>query len=571
MFTARIESIHADHARAKQSEDAHRLHERERMNDLEQKNEDIRRQKVAAEAEVDRLKVQLSEQDNEIRELYSSLQLHQTNEISSRAAKFAAQELRKQVDMLERKLEEDTKAVEAERTSRLAAEQESKRVRADLAALLGVENTEENLSEIRQRTMEATEHFQRKEQGEIEDLRGSLNKALSELEKARHEAMQSEDRAFRAELDFSTVEEDLLTARSELKYMTLARDELQDAETSRRASLEARIAALESDHISLRRFHASEMERLRSELNQVSSERDRLLQSVRNAESSKDSVLGSLTNETPAEDLVSELHRLRLEKAALLSQSSEEAARTERRIREARSADRSASQTQVVVERELRLAAERALAVATEDIAKAKQAGCAQDPNSKTRIDELTRDLEASFAKNEKLSSQLAEIRRELEELRRKSRHEKEQLQEECRQAKHRVTQLEQKGRFEAEVRAEVARIQSSPSRGKSEDDVESKALAEVQPSSENSNEQATVVRLYDIIESLRQQMDEERNVHFEDREEMEDLLKLVVQQKLSIDSLTAALQAIAGDGAVEEALEDAQARTEAQYGRPIQ
>eukprot|EP00977_Amphora_coffeiformis_P026385 scaffold25842_cov198-Amphora_coffeaeformis.AAC.40 len=570
-FTARIESIQADHARAKTSEDAHRLHELERMNELEQKNEDFRRQKATAEADVDRLRVQLSEQDNEIRELYSSLKLHQTNEISSRGAKLAAQELRKQVDMLQKELEQDTKAVEAERTSRLAAEQETKRIRADLAALLGVENTEENQSEIRRRTIEATEHFQRKEQAEIEELRGSLNKVLNELDKARREATQAEDRSLRAELDFSAVEEELMAVRSELKYMTVAKDELQDAESSRQASLEARIAALESDHISLRRFHASEMERLRSELNQVTSERDRLSQSVRNAESCKESILGSLTLETPDGDLGAELRRLRLENAALLSQFAEEAARTERRIREARSADRSASQTQVVVERELRLAAERALAVANEDMAKAKQAGSVQDPSAKTRIDELTQHLEASHTKSEKLSNQLAELRRELEELRRKSRHEKEQLQEECRQAKHRVTQLEQKGRFEAEVRAEVARIQSSPSRGKAEDDGKTRALAEVQSSSQTPSDQATVARLYDIIESLREQMEEERKVHLVDREEMEDLLKLVVQQKLGMDSLTSALQAVAGDVAVEQALDDAQARAEAQYGRSMQ
>lgn len=573
LFSARIESMEADHARAKANEESHRLHERERMQELEHKNEDLRGGKAAAEAEVDRLKAQLSDQDNEIRELYSSLKVHQTNDISNRAAKLAAEELRKQVDCLQKQIEEDARAVDAERTSRLTAEQETKRVRADLAALLGVENTEEKQSEIRRRTIEATEHFQRKEQAEIEELRSSISKALNQLDMARRDATQAEDRALRAELEFSTVQEDLMSVRSELKYMTAARDELEDAETSRRASLEARIAALESDHISLRRFHASEMDRLRGELNQVTAERDRLVQSLRTAEAGKEAVLDSLGQEAPDENLEKELRRLRLENAALLSKSAEDAARTERRIREARAADSSAGQTQVVVERELRLAAERSLAAANEELARARQAGSVQkDPSADTRINELTSDLEESRSKSEKLSGQLAEVRRELEELRRAARHEKEQLAKECRQAKQRVTQLEQKGRFEAEVRAEVTRIQSSPTRGKGDHDSGARALVELQtPSQAASSDPTTVARLYDAIQSLRQQMEEERKVHLEEREEMDDLLKLVVQQKLSMDALTAALRSVAGESAVERALAEADARTAAQYGRAIQ
>lgn len=573
-FTTRIESMQAEQARAKTSEDAKWLHERERMDELERKNETLRSEKSAVESEMGTLRKQLAEQDNEIRELYDSLKLHQTNEISNRAAKIAAEALRKEVDGLREQLGEESTALDAERTSRLAAEQEAKRVRADLAALLGVENTDENQSEIRRRTMEATEHFQRKEQAEIEELRTSLNKALNQLDKVRREAQVAQDRALRAELEFSTVEEDLLAAKSELKYMTVARDELQEADASRRSATEARIASLESDHIAYRRFHASEMDRLRNELNQMTTERDRLVQNLRNAESGKKAVLESVSQDVAQDDLDAALRMLRLENAALLAQTSEESARTERRIREALAASRSANQTQIVVERELRLASERALKAANEELMQLRQAGSTEHPSSKKRIDELTNDLQDLRARNEKWAEQKADMRRELEEIRRDARHREEQLEEECRQARQRVTQLEQEGRFEAEVRAEVARIQSSsPSRtGKGGGEEESRALVEVSSSSNRSTvgDPATVAHLYDVIKTMEHRMQMERQTHEEEREEMEDLLKLVVQQKLDVDALKAALQAAQGEVAVQRALEQAERAAEAQYGRSI-
>ena len=52
--------------------------------------------------------------------------------------------------------------------------------------------------------------------------------------------------------------------------------------------------------------------------------------------------------------------------------------------------------------------------------------------------------------------------------------------------------------------------------------------------------------------------------------EEMDDLLKLVVQQKINNETLTAALQEAGGEAAVQQALATAEARAETQYGESI-
>ena len=565
---ARMEGMQAEYDRSRTTDEAQRLQERARISELEEKNDQMRSEKAAVDSEVDKLKLQLAERDDEIRELFENVKLHQTNEISGRAAKLAAEALRKEVDGLRKQLEDSFRVVQVERTCRLAAEQDAKRVRADLAALLGVENTDENQSEIRRRTIEATEHFQRKEQSEIEELRASLEKALSDLDMARQEAQQAVDRALRAELQFSTVEEELQTVRSELKHAGVAREEIEEADATRRTSAEARIAALESDHISLRRFHASEMEGLRNELKQVTTERDRLAQAVQNAEASKKALLESLQKPSSS-DLEEEVRLLRLENVSLLTQIAEETARTESRVREARAADRLANQTQVVVERELRLAAERSLAETNEDLAKLRRVESVEDPALQARMEELTRGLQEARADRESIAEQLAATKRQLDSLRHESRRQVAHLQAECQQAKQRASQLEEKGRFEAEVRAEVARLQATPSLGKTDRvNLADRTLVEVQPSSVRvSSENA---RLYDVIESLRKQIGEERKIHAEERDEMEDLLKLVVQQKMNLESLTTALQEIGGTQAVQKALEEARLRVEHQYGQSI-
>ena len=96
--------------------------------------------------------------------------------------------------------------INEEREARKAAEEEAGHLRADLAALLGLANTEEMQSEIRLRAIHARENFQRKERSEIEELKEALMRSLEELESARAAEAVAEERASKANLQAAMYE-----------------------------------------------------------------------------------------------------------------------------------------------------------------------------------------------------------------------------------------------------------------------------------------------------------------------------------------------------------------------------
>jgi hypothetical protein len=263
-----------------------------------------------------------------------------------------------------------------------------------------------------------------------------------------------------------------------------------------------------------------------------------------------------------------ETRRLRLENTHLLRQIAEESAKTERRIRETLSADRSASQTQVLVERELRLASDRALAVSHEELVRARQEKSVRNSSSAQGADELGQNLEACQERNRQLEQQLAALNRELEQMRGESRRHTENLQEECRQAKSRINQMERDGRYEAEVRAEMARIQAFPMRGEALQLLASRS--DESDNDEDQYEQINVARFYDMIDKQRQQMDEERKLHLELKQEFDDLLALLAQKDMVTSSLRTALVSVGGEGAVRQALEEAESGAFQKYGTAV-
>jgi hypothetical protein len=72
---------------------------------------------------------------------------------------------------------------------------------------------------------------------------------------------------------------------------------MREAESTRRSSLEYRIASLESDNALMRRFHGTEMEKLKNEVDQFQRDRDQLLHSLKENEKAKDSLLRVATSE----------------------------------------------------------------------------------------------------------------------------------------------------------------------------------------------------------------------------------------------------------------------------------
>ena len=135
-----------------------------------------------------------------------------------------------------------------------------------------------------------------------------------------------------------------------------------------------------------------------------------------------------------------------------------------------------------------------------------------------------------------------------------------ERLSEECNQAKARASHLEHEGRYEAEVRAEMARLQAPLCNSRS---------VVLNPADDFEKEdQTALAKLYDVIQKQKQAIEDERAVYFELIAEHEDLLAQYAQQNLLKTSLQNALWKEIGQYAVEAAIREAEENAEAQYGR---
>jgi exonuclease VII large subunit len=138
-----------------------------------------------------------------------------------------------------------------------------------------MEDNEATHAEVQRRTIEATENLHRTERSEIEALKKALSRALDELESTRAAEKDAQARSSKAILQVSMYENEIIAAKSDLKFMTETMDEMREAESSRRSSLEHRITSLQNDHNLRRRFHTSEMENLGNDTRPAW--RDRLL------------------------------------------------------------------------------------------------------------------------------------------------------------------------------------------------------------------------------------------------------------------------------------------------------
>lgn len=172
------------------------------------------------------------------------------------------------------------------------------------------------------------------------------------------------------------------------------------------------------------------------------------------------------------EDNFAELTRLRLEKAQLLVAASEEGTRVETRIREARAADQSSAEADVIFERNLRLAAQAALDNANREISdlRMEAQGASSDAHTLAReralVTELEMEVDALRMEIDNKSTELEKLQNELDETNRSAREKIERLAEECREARTRVCQLEREGRLAAEIQAEVSRLRAQDANG---------------------------------------------------------------------------------------------------------
>jgi chromosome segregation ATPase len=580
-FSSFRESALSEQARAHSSGDAQRLLERERVEGLEREFEEIRGSRAVLEEERDRLQLLVSELEHELGQTNDALQFHITNEVSEQATRIAAEALRHQIDEMRAQADMDHSDFRAEQIARLAAEKEVTRLRGDLAALLGMEDNEENLSEIQRRTIDATEHFQRKERAEIEELKNALSRAVDELEDSRAAIHEYEERAGKADLQTSMVEQELVTAKTDLLFLSRTIEEMRDAESSRRVALENRIASLEMDHEVLRKFHAAEVENIRNEINQVTMEKDQLAQCLRESEKNRDALVQASSRGQTQDGEVSlemEVRLLRMERAQLLEAAAEEASRGERRLREARAAEKSSKEADVFVEKELRLAAEMALKNAEKELevlrAEVGRATANRARSNSTALGELTNTIDELRGRVHLLADENSELRTQLQEIKSEAASTIAQLTDECRHARSRTSQLEREGRYEAEVRAEVARLQASDASKENPaffggDDDAARQLSHYN-GHQHHHPGATaeqIARLYDVVEEQKQTMMEERLVHAEINKDFEDCLAILAQRALELQSLREALTQAAGEEAVDAAIRVAEERSVEQHG----
>lgn len=526
-------------------------------------------EKVFLQEEKERLQALVRDLRDELREANDAIQLHFTNEVSDRATEMAAAALRHHVDDMRSQLEKDRDALHEEQHARQLAEEEVARLRADLAAILGVEDTAADAeTEIRRQAILAREEFQRQERKEIEELEDILTRALDELAEARAGEAEAQEQLSNASLQLTMMEQELVQSKGDFKLLTEKMDEMREAESSKREAMEYRISTLQNDHEVWRRYHEAELENLQNELHQATMERDRLFQSLKDSERGKESLLRAKSGRDSMgdddEDVQAELTKLRLEKAQLLTLAAEEGARVERRLREARGAEKSSAEADIILERELRVAAEKALENAkleTNELRmELESRGSGSRMDTAPSKERLHRELEALKAQIESLSIENDGLRQQLDTVKRQAREQIAHLTDECRQAKTRAAQLEREGRLEAEIQAEVARLRARAN------GMDPYRMVADNPADES--EEIPVAQLYDLIQKQKQSIEEERAVYSELLLEHDELLALLAQHDVYRSALNAALERVGGPEAVQEAVREAERVAVARFGK---
>jgi hypothetical protein len=571
-FGSQLESSHSESARTAQALESQRLLHQDIVQKLERDIDALREGSLSLQREYGQLQVRFAEKEDELLEVNDALQLHVTNQVSVKATDAAANVLREQIFALRAQVNDDRKAIADLRHACKTAEEEAERHRSDLAALLGMNDNEANRSAIEQRIMEATESFQRSERAEIESIKKALARALEELAEARAAERKVEERAANASHQAMLYEQEVVNAKSDFQFLTQTMEEMIESESARRASLEYRIASLENEQSVLTRYHSTEMESLRNELSQATMEKDRLFQALKESEKTKDVLLQAAKEPSNGEavDPMVELARLRVEKVQLLSAAADEATRVERRLRETRAAAKASADADVILERELRMSAEKSLESVMVEFAEfrdeMRKSGALDDAHSKDQWDASQNEMTKLKEESDELTKECETLHETLERTEKKYRDTIHELEDECRLAKSRASQLEREGRYEAEVRAEVARLQASSQ----VNGVEQRTVVVDENPAEDDRENAIAIKMYDELEKQKQAFKEERLIYFELQAERDDLLALLAQHDLLKDSLKGSLAQHGGQQAVDAAIEEAERKAKTQYGKCV-
>ncbi len=579
LFNARLETAISEHDRVQKAlADTLRLQTQAEHERLELIANTLQNEKAVLIAERDNLATRVAELDDEVLESRDAMRFSITNGMSDKAFEIATQSLLEQLNQMSEEAALNAASLDTERRDRQAAEEEVRRLRTDLALILGMEDGNENFAEIQKLTLETKGYIQRKEAAEIQSLRSSLERAQTELFGSKASEMESKELSAKANIQASALEQELMTSKNDFQYLVKTMEEMREAELSRRVSFEYRINSLENDKAMLKKIHATEMDNLRNELNQVCIERDRLFVSLKDSEKSKEALMlapnrAQLSNLNEDTDLNAELEILKIEKARLFAATADETLQFERRLRAAVAAERSSSEADLILEKELRLAAERSVDALKHELEQMQvNLGRPFDPDdglsaseaipTSHEMKELKTQIESLLMEKEKLELQVNTIKAE-------SQRRIEELTRECREVKSEALRVERDNLFEAELQAEMSHVQNNVSFRRNEIDAEeSQGIFEEK---KDAMQLEHLHRLYEAIKDQKETIEEERSVYFELLAEQDDLLALLAQQDLTESCLKAALRRLGGDEAVEEAAQEARQRAEAKYGKYIE
>jgi uncharacterized protein YgiM (DUF1202 family) len=542
------------------------------------------------EQERDRLTVVIAKLEEELREANDMVQVYVTDGASDKATEIAAQGLRVEIEDLRQQVKANRELLLREKSAREEAELEVERLKSDLAILVSLNDQEDLVNEAQMLSVKAAEKHARKDRSEIEQLRKSLHRAIDELELARTAEKEANEKLSKVRLQASVSEQDIVAAKYELNFMAQTMDEMRETESSIRSSFEYRIRSLENEHDSLRRYHSAEIESLRSDLAQVTMEKDRMIQSLKEAEKTNASLI--LASKTEANeggdyvDLQTENSRLLVENAHLLTVASDDKARAERRLREMLGAQASSAEADVILERELRIAAEATVQTLKFEMEELRNKNTTKDdfgftldeddlPRPIAKVESLAAELTKLKGKVHKLKQEKVTLKSELEQAITKAKAEKDALTEECRKAQAKAHKLEREGRFEAAVKSEVSRIQMSPGMSST-----SPARPRLQDPSENDEWQLVGMPLrpsdasnlagagaYDYIVKQKEAIKEERAMYLELLSEHDSLLALLAQTEEERTCLRDALAKCVGQEAVYAVIQGAEASSLARYG----
>jgi chromosome segregation ATPase len=560
------------------------------------KHEFASKSREKLEEERDRLTVVIAAMEEELKEANGLIQRYITNESSHRAAESAAHALRGEIETLKRQIQDFNSTADDERYRRELAEEEIERLRDDISALLSLNENEYTGEEVQQRTAKAVERLKTKERIEIDQLRQALYRSIEEVESARAAEKEVRDRLSKLRLQTTVGEQEIISAKSEIKFLAESLEELRMNEEEKRASLEYRIGSLEDENDMLRRYHSSELETVRNELAQVGMEKDRILHQLKESEKTNASLVlaaspkpstdedGAGDAESKESTIATEMAKLRIENAHLLTVAADDKARAERRLREVLAAHRATAEADTILEQELRLAAEATIQSLKAQLDEYRGSGAKRyrldgisvrdDENqgkAEERVGMLAAELDALRQELQKVTKENAELRARMQQAARKAKDEIVALTEECRLAQAKATHIVREDRYDAAVQVEVARLRLSPGRAAAyrtfgileEKEDDGAAAIRVEP-------KLVGAESYDLIHKHREDMEEERQLYREFLTEHDDLLALLAQNDLERDHLRKALATSAGSDVLAQVLAEVEALTLQEYGNII-